>query len=210
MCPALTSAARLLLCGVAIAGLVLAACTPSGGSSGGSASGPSRLTCPSGVAGEGAPAGAAAGTEPDFALYGFPRVAATEQFTPGRELRIRAERIEVTIPPDFYTDTLRFELLVGDEQVWQRCVPENLVVVAPYAYRVTDPASGNRVGRYDKPVAAAITDPRIGAGATFWTITPAVPPVAEPATTQPSVEGNAIRVNNGSARIGWFTTVPRR
>jgi hypothetical protein len=24
------------------------------------------------------------------------------------------------------------------------------------------------------------------------------------------VEGNTIRVSNGSARFGWFTTVPRR
>jgi hypothetical protein len=105
---------------------------------------------------------------------------------------------------------LQFELLVADEHVWQQGVPDAQVVIAPYAYRVTDPATGNRIGRFDKPVTAAISDSRIGAGTIYWTTAPANPPTGEPASTQPQVEGNAIRVNNGSARIGWFTTAPRR
>ncbi len=187
---------------VAVAFLV--GCSPGGGST----SGTNRVTCPTGVAAQAAPAGAASGGEPDFALYGFPRVAASEQFTPGRELQIRTGPILLTIPPDFYTDPVRFDLLVGDEAVWQRCVPENRTVVAPYAIRITDP-SGNRVGRFDKPVAATITDSRISSDAKFWTTSPANPPGAEHASAQPSIEGNTIRAANGSARIGWFTTAPK-
>ncbi len=215
MHPALTNTALRLLGGMVILGLALGGCVPFG-ASGGSANGTNRpissgpVTCAEGIAAAGAPVGPSAGDEPDFALYGFPRVVASEQFTPGRELRIRAERIEATIPPDFYTDPVRFEILVGDEQVWQRCMSDDLIVVAPYAYRVTDPASGSRVGRYDRPVAAVITDARIGAGAIFWTTTPAAPPVVEPASTQPRVESNTVQVNNPNARIGWFTTVPKR
>jgi hypothetical protein len=187
---------------------LLASCARSGTQSGGQTL--EKVTCPTGVAATSAPAGAASGGEPDFALYGFPRVAATERFTPGREQRVSAGSITVTLPGDFYTDPLQFELLVGDEQVWQGCVPDTQVVIAPYAYRVSDPAAGNRVGRFDKPVTAVISDPRIGAGTTYWTTAPANPPTGQPASAQPQVEGNAIRVNNGSARIGWFATVPRR
>jgi hypothetical protein len=167
------------------------------------------VTCPDGVASSSAPAGTASG-EPDFALYGFARVAATERFTPGQEQRVSAGSIVVTLPSDFYTDPLQFELLLGDESGWQRCVPENLVVLAPYAYRVTDAATGSRVGRFDKPVTTTVSDPRIGAGTVYWTTAPANPPTAEPAGAQPQPDGTTIRVTNGSARIGWITTVPKR
>jgi hypothetical protein len=199
-----------LLRGLVIAGILLEGCSSPSGSSGGGASTPNRVTCPAGIAAEGALAGQASGVEPDFGLYGFPRVAATEQFTPGSELQIRSGPISLTVPPDLYTDPLRFELLVGDEPSWQRCVAEDRVVVAPYAFRITDPATGNRVGRIDKPVAATIADPRIGAGAVFWTTSPTSPPVAEQASAQPPVAGNTIRPTNANARIGWFTTVPKQ
>jgi hypothetical protein len=137
-------------------------------------------------------------------------VAATERFTPGQELRISAGAVTVTMPGDSYTEPLQFELLVADEQLWQGCVPNAQVVIAPYAYRITDAASGNRVGRFDKPVTALISDPRIGSGTTYWTTAAANPPTGQPSSTQPQVEGNAIRVNNGSARFGWFATVPKR
>ena len=127
-----------MLGGLILGVAVLVGCSPGGGASTGSPAGTNRVTCPAGVAAEGTPAGAPSGGEPDFALYGFPRVAATEQFTPGRELQVRADRLLLTIPPDFYTDPVRFELLVGEEGAWQRCVPENRTVVAPYAFRTTD------------------------------------------------------------------------
>jgi hypothetical protein len=189
------------------AALLLASCTPRGAGSDGQRL--SKITCPDGVAAAGAPAGAPSG-EPDFASYGFARVAATERFTPGQEQRVSAGPIVVTVPADFYTDPVQFELLLGDEQSWQRCVPENLVVIAPYAYRVTDPANGSRIGRFDKPVSTTVSDARIVPGTVYWTTAAANPPTAEPAGTQPQPDGTTIRVTNGSARIGWITTAPKR
>ncbi|MBM2812521.1 MAG: hypothetical protein HW416_3280 [Chloroflexi bacterium] len=90
---------------------------------------------------------------PDFAGYGFPRVAATQGFVPGAESTINAPNITLTLPADMYTEPLIFELLVSDPEPWQACVPAGQVVIAPYAYRVRESATNKPVGRFDKPVA---------------------------------------------------------
>ncbi|MBI2910826.1 MAG: hypothetical protein HYY05_01690 [Chloroflexi bacterium] len=146
--------------------------------------------------------------EPDFTLFGYPRVGAKARFTPGAVTRIAASGIALELPPDLYTSPLDFELLTGDAAVWQPCVEANQTVIAPYAYRVTDPATGQRVGRFDKPVQVTVTDPRLTGAVAYW-ITSAQNPARVRAVATPPVQGASIQVENGSARLGWFTTVPK-
>lgn len=147
--------------------------------------------------------------EPDLTLYGYPTVAAKARFTPGTPGAIAAGGIRLALPADLYTSPLDFELLIGDAGVWQPCVEANQLVIAPYAYRVTDPATGQRVGRFDKPVQVVVTDPRLVAPVAYW-ITSAENPARVRVSANPQVEGTTIRIENGSARLGWFTTVPKR
>lgn len=148
--------------------------------------------------------------DPDFALYGFPQVAARQRFTPGSATTVSASGITVSLPSDLYTSPLEFELLTGDASVWQPCVEADQVVIVPYAYRVTDPATGQRVGRFDKPVKASIEDPRLGAPVTYWRTSAENPAKVAAFQEQPTLAGTTIEVENGSARIGWFATAPRR
>lgn len=192
------------LASLVLAGLLAACATAQPGP------GPEPVPCPAAQAALAPSAPAKASGEPDFALYGFPRVAATYRFTPGRKGTISAEGIVVTLPPDLYTEPLEFELLLGQAASWQPCAPSDQVVLAPYAYRAVDPATGDRVGRFDKPAVAAISDPRMADPVTFWYTFPTNPPMAQPEPNRPAVEGNSIKVTNPTARRGWFVTVPRR
>lgn len=168
-----------------------------------------RVTCPGVAHTDSAQSAAPPGDEPDFTLHGFPQVGAARRFVPGTEETLSAGQIALRLPPDLYTEPLEFELLLGDERAWQTCLPDPHVVIAPYAYRVTDPSTGKRIGRFDKPVDVAVTDPRIVQGATYWFTSATNPPTAQAASTTPSVVGTTFRWTNGSARAGWFTTVPK-
>lgn len=145
---------------------------------------------------------------PDFAGYGFPRVAATQAFVPGVESTINATNITLTLPANMYTEPLIFELLVSDPESWQACMPAGQLVIAPYAYRARESVTSKPVGRFDNPVSAAITHPRISASAKYWITTSTDPPTADVSSSGISVEGSTLRVPNGTARRGWFVTVP--
>lgn len=155
----------------------------------------------------GSAAGSPAGEEADFALHGFPRVAVSQRFTPGVESSISASAITLVMPADMYTEPLDFELLVGEEMAWVPCVEDKLAVVAPYAYRVTEPTTGKRIGRFDKPVSVSISDPRIVEGAAYWLTSADHPPTVQESSNKPEVVGSVLRVTNGGARAGWFVTV---
>ncbi len=146
---------------------------------------------------------------PDFAGYGYPRVAATHPYVPGQQSTVTVPNIVLTLPADMYTEPLEFELLVSDLDAWQACVPSNQVALAPYAFRVKEANGGKPVGRFDKPAIAAITDPRISASAKYWITTSTDPVTAEASASGVTVEGTTLKVPNGSARRGWFVTAPK-
>lgn len=159
--------------------------------------------------GSAAPMASPSGGEADFALYGFPRVAVSQRFTPGVEGSISNSGITLVMPADMYTEALDFELLVGEEKAWQPCVEGEVAVIAPYAYRVTEAATGKRISRFDKPVSVSISDPRIVEGATYWLTSADHPPGVQASSNRPEVSGTVLRVTNGGARAGWFVTVPQ-
>ncbi|MBI4212922.1 MAG: hypothetical protein HY534_01305, partial [Chloroflexi bacterium] len=138
------------------------------------------------------------------------RVAAVGRFVPGQTTTVSAAGISVTLPSNFHTEQLDFELLLGNAADWQPCVGSDRVVVAPYAYRVRETATGRAVGRFDNPVQAAITDPRIDSSSTYWITTAESPPTVEPSSNPHAIEGTTYVTENPAARRGWFLTVPRR
>lgn len=149
------------------------------------------------------------GDEPDLTQYGYPQVAATHRFTPGQSSTVAMGAIVLSLPPDLYTDPLEFELLIGDSAPWQSCIGDQDTVMAPYAYRVRDPATGKRVGRFDKPVTMTFTDERVDDRAVYWITTATSPVTAEPSNSPWEIEGSTLRVTNSTARRGWFVTVPK-
>lgn len=154
----------------------------------------------------------AADTEPDFARYGFTEVAAKVRFQPGQEATLKDGEGEVTatLPKDFYTAPLEVELLLGDAKRWAGCAPAGIRLVWPYAFRLTDPATGKRVGRFDQPASVVIANTEIGTNAKLWTVQPGNPVNLAPATAAFEAQTGRLRATNANARIGWLTAVPAK
>ncbi|MSQ24427.1 MAG: hypothetical protein EXR58_07775 [Chloroflexi bacterium] len=147
--------------------------------------------------------------DPEFTLYGFPRIAATGHFTPGQETTVSADAVRVTLPADLHTEPLDFELLLGNVSDWQPCMGSERIVISPYAFRATNSTTRKLIGRFDNPAISRITDPRIKSSALYWITSAENPPSVEPSSPQPPVEGTTVRVENQFTRRGWFVTVKR-
>jgi hypothetical protein len=143
--------------------------------------------------------------DPDFELFGFPRVAGRVSYTPGQATTLTSGPITVSLPANLYTEPLDFELLISEEGPWQSCLGNDRVVI----YRVRERASGKLVGRFDNPATSAITDPRIKGDARYWSTAAARPVTVEPSSGETKIEGSTMKGENGRARRGWFVTVPR-
>jgi hypothetical protein len=136
-------------------------------------------------------------------------VSAHVRYTPGESAGVGVGDIAVRIPADFYTDPLDFEILTGNPTAWQACVGGDVTVLAPYAYRITNPVNKQRIGRFDHPVEVTITDQRLSTSARYWVTTSDDPPGIQASTDAVDLAGTSLKVPNSTARIGWFVTVPR-
>src|SRR5438270_902210 len=107
------------------------------------------------------PASAQTSTAPDMTQFGFPRVTGSATFTPGQAVTITAGTQTVVLPADFISKTVKFEFLEGDPALFAANLgaQQGMDVIATFAFRVTDPATGQLVARFDKPVAWSVTDP---------------------------------------------------
>src|SRR4051794_35069157 len=122
----------------------------------------------------------AQGGAADLGQFGYPTVLGTVTFTPGTQATVSGGNQMVVLPADFISKTVKFELLTGDNTQWAKLLPaddQGRQILASFAFRVTDPATGNRVGRFDKPVVWSVTDPAAVAGAEIYNTSAANPPV---------------------------------
>jgi len=156
------------------------------------------------------PASAQTTQPPDMTQFGFPRVTGTANFTPGQAVTITAGTQIVVLPADFISKTVKFEFLEGDPAQWSANLgaAQGMTVVATFAFRVTDPATGQLVGRFDKPVTWSVTDPRITADSKVYNTTAANPPVVTPNATAGTVQGTTLSHTFGGAGVGWLALSP--
>jgi hypothetical protein len=147
----------------------------------------------------------------DFTQFGYPTVAASVTFTPGQAATLTAGNQQVVLPADFISKTVTFELLTGDPSFFKPLLESDdqaRPIVAAWAFRVTDPATNQRVGRFDKPVQWSVTDARIGAGSTVYNTSAANPPVVTENTTPGTVTGTTFAHGFGGAGVGWLALGP--
>lgn len=148
---------------------------------------------------------------PDFTKFGFPRVVGSVDFIPGTAQTISAGTQQVVLPADFISKTVKFELLEGDASFFTSSIPitdQGRTVIIAWAFRVTDTATGNLVGRFDKPVQWSVTDPRIAAGSEVYNTTAANPPVVVENTTPATISGTTLSHPFGGAGVGWLVLGP--
>jgi hypothetical protein len=156
------------------------------------------------------PAAAQTTQPPDMTQFGFPKVTGSATFTPGQAVTITAGTQMAVLPADFISKTVKFEFLEGDPALWAANLgaAQGMDVVATFAFRVTDPATGQLVGRFDKPVAWSVTDPRITSDSKVYNASAANPPVVTPNSSPGTLQGNTLSHPFGGAGVGWLVLNP--
>jgi hypothetical protein len=160
----------------------------------------------------GARGAAAQATGPaDLGQFGYPTVADSVTFTPGQAATLTAGTQQVVLPADFISKTVTFELLTGDAGFFKPLLEsddQNRPILAAWAFRVTDPATGQRVARFDKPVQWSVTDPRVADGTSVYNTSAANPPVVTENTTPGTISGTTFAHGFGGAGVGWLALGP--
>ena len=147
----------------------------------------------------------------DLGQFGYPTVADSVTFTPGQAATLTAGTQHVVLPADFISKTVTFELLTGDASFFKPLLEsddQNRPILAAWAFRVTDPATGQRVGRFDKPVQWSVTDPRVADGTSVYNTSAANPPVVTENTTPGTISGTTFAHGFGGAGVGWLALGP--
>lgn len=161
-----------------------------------------------GVLGAGRPAFAQTDAAPDFAQFGYPRVTAQVEFTPGQAATLTAGGQRVEIPADALSVPARFELLEGDPTFFAPFV-NGQQVVATFAFRVTNTATGERIAGFDVPVQWSITDPQIVAASAVFDTSPTNPPTVVPNGVSPgTVTGQTLAHPFRITTVGWLVLNP--
>lgn len=150
---------------------------------------------------------------PDFLQFGFTQVVGSVTYTPGQTETITAGTQQVVLPADFISKTVKFELLQGDPAFFAVSLPvtdQGRTVIVAWAFRVTDVATSQLVGRFDKAVQWSVNDPRIASGSAVYNTSPANPPVITPNAAPGTISGNTLSHPFTGAGVGWLVLGPPR
>lgn len=148
----------------------------------------------------------------DFTQFGFPQISASVLFTPGQAATLTAGTQQVVLPADFISKTVKFELLTGDPNVFTPLLASDdrsRPILAAFAFRVTDMATGQQIASFDKEVQWSVTDPRVAAGTDVYDTSAANPPKITENPTPGTVSGTTFTHSFDGADDGWLALGPQ-
>jgi hypothetical protein len=168
----------------------------------------SRITAAAGTAAllMGASAMAAAATVPDFTQHGFAQVVAQKSIQPGQAATLTAGDITVQVPAGAFATPVQFDLLEGSNAAWQAKAPAGQTVIANFAFKVVNPANGQLVGTFQKPVLFTLTNPKVGPASVYYNVTPTGAFVKNPIPAK--IVGDQLSHPIAAALVGWAVTSP--
>ena len=106
---------------------------------------------------------------------------------------------------------VKFEFLEGDPNFFAQNLSgddQGKQVLATFAFRVTDPATGQLVGKFDKPVVWSVTGAAIDSESDVYNVSAANPPKITENPTKGTLQGNTLTHSFGGAGVGWLVLGP--
>lgn len=150
---------------------------------------------------------------PDFTQYGFPTVLISQDATPGQATTITAEvtgqtdkSFTVDVPGDAFTDPVTFEILTGPLANFEAGAPSGEHPIMAFAFRVTDKATGELIGKFNAPVMLTAKDPMIATNSKYYNIAPDGAYTDNPTGLQ--VQPGELSHPVAGAPVGWVITAP--
>lgn len=160
------------------------------------------------AAGISVPASAQTSEASDFTQFGFSQVVGTANFTPGQATTLTAGNQKVDIPADFMSKPVKFEFLEGDPSFFAGGVGSDDMIVATFAFRVTDESTGQLVEKFDKSVMWSITDPAITSKSEVYDTSASNPPKVTDNPEPSTIQGNTLSHTFDGADDGWLVISP--
>ena len=202
---------RLFVVGVILASM-LAACagTPTPSPTTMPTSAPSASETPASAATE-TPAATAApeasatpAGPPDFAMYGFPTVIASEMVTASTAITLSAGLFTIKIPDNAFTNDVQFDVLTGDPASFT--APSGETPIIAFAFRVTDQSTMELLGAFGAPLDFVAQSPNIVAASKYYNV--ATDGTLTENATGMTVSDGMLEHPIGGAGAGWLITSP--
>lgn len=143
---------------------------------------------------------------PDFTMYGFANVAASQDVTPGSSSSIYYGPYTVIIPTNAFSDPVRFDFLTGDASNFASNAPAGITPNFAFAFRVTDLSTGKLVGTFNAPVTVYVNSYTINSQSIYYNTDTNGMYTVNPAGLQLS-NGQLIHPES-SALAGWVVGQP--
>ncbi|UVI28496.1 beta-propeller fold lactonase family protein [Paenibacillus spongiae] len=153
-------------------------------------------------------ASAAFAAVPDFQSAGFPDVVAEQTIDAGKAATLKYDHVRIVIPEGTFTNKVKFQVLEGSLNDFQAKAPEGETVLMNFAFKVTDLTTGERIGKFNKPVLFRYTSPAITSNSKYYNIQPDGTFVLN--SVLPEIHGNTLTHPNPGAPVGWAVTSPTK
>ncbi len=141
---------------------------------------------------------------PDFTQHGFPQVVASTTLAMGAAGSLSYGGMTVQIPAGAFDCAVKFELLQGPIATFQAPAGQN--VIADFAFRVIETATGRLIGTFQKPVTFTLQSSAVSHRSIYYNVSTSgmLTPNPVPATISGTTLSHPIPV----AMVGWAVTSP--
>lgn len=143
---------------------------------------------------------------PDFTQHGFPTVAASTSFTPGKAAAIAAKGITIDIPGNAFNIPVTVQLLQGPAPTFQHLLPSGDRAVTDFALKVINPATNQLILNFNAPVIAKITSHLIRRTSQYLNVTPSMAVQVNPVPA--TIRGTVLSHPIAAAAVGWVIDSP--
>lgn len=143
---------------------------------------------------------------PDFGTLGFTQVLASQQVAPGTETTVSGGPFSVLLPAGTFTDTVKFEILSAPLSAVQAKAPAGQTPELDFAFRVTDVATGQLIGAFQKTATFTATSNLITADSKYYVYTTAGDYIEAPQGL--SVKAGELVHPVNTAAVAWVITSP--
>ncbi|MGG0179174.1 hypothetical protein [Gottfriedia acidiceleris] len=142
----------------------------------------------------------------DFTQFGFPKVIAEKKIEAGEAAKISHSGIKIDIPKGTFSNDVVFQVLEGNNSIFQTNAPEGEKVIMNFAFRVVDSKTNEIISKFNNPVIFSFKDKNVNDGSIYYNVKQdgSIARNSEPAVIEDRTLTHAI----GGAPVGWLITSP--
>ena len=145
---------------------------------------------------------------PNFTKYGFPSVLKTDLIPAGGSGVVTYRDIKVIIPSGAFTQSVKFELLMGKDSTFIPLLPSTDKLVTNFAFEVVNTSNGQLIGTFNKPVLFEINSPLVNKSTVYYNVSATMPNKLSLNPIAATIKGTLFTHGNAVSTVGWVVATP--